>query len=126
MNKGYKIWDINVKTYPDYFEVTYVNNERSDYDRVGFSIERKVAEELAKKTKSYEDLKEKYDHLNDITYELEQNLLAAEDQNHYFRLMSQFRDENYDLRRQIELLEHKLKVVIENGLGPDDLKPQDV
>jgi len=30
------------------------------------------------------------------------------------------------LNKQIELLEYKLKVVIENGLGPEDLKPQDV
>lgn len=28
--------------------------------------------------------------------------------------------------KKIELLEHKLKIVIENGLGPEDLKPQDV
>lgn len=31
-----------------------------------------------------------------------------------------------DLKQQIRLLEHKLKVVIEYGLGPEDLKPQDV
>lgn len=31
-----------------------------------------------------------------------------------------------DLKEQVKLLEHKLRVVIENGLGPEDLKPQDV
>jgi len=43
-------------------------------------------------------LQDELDHANDIVFELEQNLLAAQDQNHYFVLMGQYRDELYALK----------------------------
>ena len=51
---------------------------------------------------AWEIQQEKIDHLNDLTYELEQNLLCAEDQNHYFQLMGEYRDKMYDIEKDMK------------------------
>ena len=81
----YKVVDLKVETHDDYFSVTYWTNVRDDHEKASFSIDKRVADQLAVHTEPYKKLQD-----------------------------------------QIKLLEHKLKVVIENGLGPEDLKLPDV
>jgi hypothetical protein len=45
-----------------------------------------------------EQLKEKNQRLEDILFELQENLKAAEDQNHYYKLLVSIKAENYKLR----------------------------
>ena len=47
---------------------------------------------------SLEELKEQNEHLKDLLFELEENLKAAEDQNHYFKLMQEYRDKYFKIR----------------------------
>jgi hypothetical protein len=47
-----------------------------------------------------EKLTDNVEHLNDLIHELEQNLLASEDQNHYFKLMGQYRDKAYKIEKK--------------------------
>lgn len=51
---------------------------------------------------SYETLEKKDEHLDDLVYELEQNLLAAQDQNHYFLLLGEYRDKNFELEKKYD------------------------
>jgi hypothetical protein len=44
---------------------------------------------------------ERIDHLNDLLFELEQNLLCAQDQNHYFKLMCKYRDKLHELQGKL-------------------------
>lgn len=50
----------------------------------------------------YEKINLEMDHLKDVSYELEQNLLCAEDQNHYFKLMNDYKDKFYNSEKTIE------------------------
>jgi hypothetical protein len=50
-------------------------------------------------------MQEKINHLKDINFELEQNLLCAQDQNHYFKLMCEYRDKLHDAEKKIEELQ---------------------
>jgi TolA-binding protein len=47
--------------------------------------------------------------LTDINYELEQNMLAAQDQNHYYKLLCEFRDKNHSLQQENSKLRQALK-----------------
>lgn len=47
--------------------------------------------------------------LTDINYELEQNMLAAQDQNHYYKLLCEFRDKNFSLKEENTKLRQALK-----------------
>jgi hypothetical protein len=49
-------------------------------------------------------MQEKINHLKDINFELEQNLLCAQDQNHYFKLMCEYRDKLHDAEKKIQEL----------------------
>lgn len=48
------------------------------------------------------DNSERIEHLEDLLYELGQNLLAAQDQNHYFVLLGEFRDKNFELEKKLK------------------------
>jgi hypothetical protein len=37
------------------------------------------------------------EHLQDLIFELEQNVLAAQDQNHYYKLACSYRDKYFEL-----------------------------
>lgn len=60
-----------------------------------------------------EQLTEENEKLRDIQYELEQNLLAAEDQNHYFKLMSQYKDKVHKLEQELQKTKDQLIGVTE-------------
>lgn len=57
------------------------------------------------------------DQADDLRYEIEQNMLAAQDQNHYYKLMCEFRDKNFAL--EAELNEVELREVRANRLMVD-------
>jgi hypothetical protein len=50
-------------------------------------------------------MQKEIDHLKDINFELSQNLLCAQDQNHYFKLMCEYRDKLHDAEKKIEELQ---------------------
>ena len=43
----------------------------------------------------YESAEQEIEHLNELIFELGENLKAAQDQNHYFVLMGEYRDKAY-------------------------------
>lgn len=55
------------------------------------------------------DLQDKLEHANDLIFELGENLKAAQDQNHYFQLASDYRDKYYELEKQNQALQDKLR-----------------
>ena len=59
------------------------------------------------------DIADKIEKLNDINYELLQNLVAAENQNHYLVLMRKYKDENFMLKKQNEKYREALEDLVE-------------
>jgi hypothetical protein len=68
------------------------------------------------------ELEEQLEHNEDICYELEQNLLCAEDQNHYFQLMGEYRDKHYESERKIEDLKRELEYFTVNVIESYGMK----
>jgi hypothetical protein len=50
-------------------------------------------------------MQEQINHLKDINFELEQNLLCAQDQNYYFKLMCEYRDNLHEAEKKIQELQ---------------------
>lgn len=71
--------------------------------------------------KEIETLKEQAERLKDIMYELGENLKCAEDQNHYFQLLCQYRDENYELRKKLVAATQKSESSV-NDAAVDEIK----
>lgn len=49
-----------------------------------------------------EEYDEKVEHLNDLIFELGENLKCAQDQNHYFKLMCEYRDKLHEQEKMTE------------------------
>lgn len=86
---------------------------------MGYSLETKLKMDHIKEIESLNKkignqgstigkLKERVERLEDLKHELEQNLLAAEDQNHYLNLMKEYRDKCSVLETENQRLREKL------------------
>lgn len=67
------------------------------------------ANRMVELQKERDELRGRLEHAEDISKELEQNLFAAQDQNHYYKLLCEFRDKNVELQNKIEELKCRLR-----------------
>lgn len=70
--------------------------------------------DLEQALETIKELEEQLEHLNDLNYELEQNLFAAQDQNHYFVLLGEYRDKNFLLETKVTKLENQLACSVDS------------
>jgi len=60
--------------------------------------------------------------LKEKEFELGENLKAAENQNHYFTLMGEWRDKWYEAERKLKIMAHWINDTVESELGIDECR----